>query len=98
MKLLVLTHYGPSGVLKCVCEGCEVTDIDMLTLDHKNDDGFKHKKPGNKNRMGGDKLYFWAKQNGFPDNLQTMCANHQLKKKIEKFKRDRDEKEETDGG
>ena len=95
LKLVALTHYGPNGILQCCWEGCTVIDVDMLTLDHVNDDGYKHRLPGNKNRIGGDKLYFWAIKNNFPPTLQTMCANHQLKKKIEKFRRDRESQKEV---
>jgi hypothetical protein len=40
LKIEVLSHYGPSGNLQCCF--CDVIDIDMLTLDHVNDDG-KHR-------------------------------------------------------
>ena|ERR1017187_6038150 len=84
LKLAALTHYGPDGVLKCCWEGCDVTDIDMLTLDHINDDGAEHKRSlGTKGS-----LYQWAKNNSYPEGFQTLCGSHQLKKKIEKCRRD----------
>jgi hypothetical protein len=84
-KLEVLTHYGRGGILKCCGEGCDIDDIDMLTLDHINDDGCKHlDRLGN--RYAGMALYLWAIRNGYPTILQTLCANHQLKKAIVKLR------------
>lgn len=88
LKFEVLSHYSPNGVLGCCWEGCIVTDIDMLSLDHINDDGNTHLDKYGK-RMGGTFLYRWAKANGYPDFLQTLCMNHQQKKKVVKAKADR---------
>lgn len=82
LKLEILTHYSPKGLLKCSWEGCKVDDLDMLSLDHVNDDGAKHILPGHKDRLGGTNLYRWTKKNGFPEGFQTLCANHQIKKQI----------------
>ena len=85
LKSIVLTHYGPNHTLGCCWEGCTIIDIDMLTLDHVNNDGYKHKtKSGYK--VTSKTLYFWARENSYPDNLQTLCANHQLKKRLENLK------------
>jgi hypothetical protein len=81
IKLDVLSHYGPHGVLQCTWPGCEVTDIDMLSLDHVNNDGAEHrrnlfgKKQGN---SGG--LYGWVRSHEYPPEFQTLCMNHQWKK------------------
>src|ERR1035437_296777 len=82
LKLEVLTHYGPNSSLGCCWEDCEVTDIDMLTLDHINDDGHKHLSKSGK-KHNGRQLYSWAKKNLYPNTLQTLCGSHQLKKLIE---------------
>jgi hypothetical protein len=84
-KLDVLTHYGHCGTLRCCWEGCAVDDIDTLTLDHVNDDGCKHLDKFGKRYMG-IALYLWAIRNGYPAVLQTLCANHQLKKAILKLR------------
>jgi hypothetical protein len=81
-KLEVLTHYSHRGILGCCWEGCSVYDLDMLTLDHINDDGAKHILPGASERLTSYGLYRWAKSNGYPKEFQTLCANHQLKKQI----------------
>jgi hypothetical protein len=88
LKTEVLTHYGKHGKLKCCWEGCNVTDVDMLTLDHVNDDGFRHIENSGR-RLTGIRLYIWAKRNKFPDTVQTLCGSHQLKKLISKRKEDR---------
>lgn len=82
LKIEVLTCYGFGGVLRCCWNGCTVDDIDMLTLDHVNNDGNKHKKEGRKTRLSGRELYRWVKNNNYPDNFQTLCWNHQWKKRI----------------
>ena len=79
LKLEVLSHYSPDGILRCTF--CEIVDIDMLTLDHVNDDGCKDRHPSGK-RRGGVTMYQHIKALGFPPGYQTLCANHQLKKEI----------------
>ncbi len=89
VKLEVLTHYGPSGVLGCCWENCSVIDLDMLTLDHIKDDGARHVLPGRKHRLTGTPLYRWARKHKYPKTLQTLCANHQFKKKMLKYREDK---------
>ena len=86
LKREVLTHYGPKGVLGCCWEGCMVVDLDMLSLDHIHDDGYKHCKEGSTVRLSGRALYYWARLNGYPTDLQTLCWNHQWKKRLEKIR------------
>jgi len=57
LKLEVLTHYC-NGKLCCSEKGCTVDDIDMLALDHTNNDGAAHRK-----ELGvkaGTFMYEWA--------------------------------------
>lgn len=86
LKESVLTYYGPQSKLGCRWEECKVVDLDMLTLDHINDDGARHILPGYNQRLTGNALYRWAKMNTYPEGLQTLCANHQLKKQILKLR------------
>jgi hypothetical protein len=78
VKVDVLTHYGPNGVLKCSWGGCEVSDIDMLSLDHINNDGAEHRRT-NKAGVG---TYKWIRRNDYPQGFQTLCFNHQWKKQL----------------
>ena len=80
LKLKVLTHYGPNGELRCSWPNCDVTDLDMLTLDHAENNGATDRR---KNRCGcGAKLYRRLRRELFPKGFQTLCGSHQLKKKI----------------
>jgi hypothetical protein len=66
----------------------------MLSLDHLNDEGYKeiptrkNGKPyslhGRPMRVGGTGLYTLLIKNNFPEGYQTLCFNHQWKKRIEK--------------
>ncbi len=78
-KLEVLSHYGKDGKLQCCWTECEITDPDMLTLDHVNDNGATHRKELN---ASGNSFYVRLRTLGFPSDHQTLCWNHQWKKEI----------------
>lgn len=67
----------PNGECKCSWEVCVVCDLDMLSLDHINNDGAEEKRNG---RGSGRGLYTKLKKAGFPEGFQTLCQNHQWKK------------------
>jgi len=95
-KLTVLTHYGPQGTLGCCWEGCSVTNIDMLTLDHLNDDGAEQRRAlGKGKRVSNNRVYAWIKSNNYPEGFQTLCANHQLKKEMLKHREAKLKKEKN---
>ena len=79
-KLAALTHYGKEGFLQCCWSGCDVTDVDMLSLDHIENDGAEHRRESGNN--GGHKMYRMLRQQGYPDGFQTLCMNHQTKKEL----------------
>ena len=81
VKAEVLTHYGWDGTLRCCWDGCSVNDVDMLTLDHTADDGAQKRASGEGNGQG---LYKKLRKLNFPAGYQTLCANHQLKKEVER--------------
>ena len=89
VKVEVLTHYGKQGKLMCCWAGCSVHDIDMLTLDHLNDDGGKHLSTSGR-KLTGTALYTWAKAQNFPALFQTLCGGHQFKKAIIKRNKERE--------
>jgi hypothetical protein len=76
IKKVVLAHYGPDGRLQCSWDGCQVVDLDMLTLDHVDDNGALDL------RGTGNKLYQRLKRENFPAGFQTLCCNHQNKKEL----------------
>jgi len=79
-KERVLAHYGKNGIPQCCWKSCFITDLDMLTLDHINNDGAVRRRRG---EPKGHELYWWLKRMGFPKGFQTLCWNHQWKKRIQ---------------
>lgn len=78
-KYEVLSHYSTLNDPQCVWPDCDVIDLDMLSLDHVNNDGAKdRKKAGN----SGISLYRKLRLAGFPSGYQTLCHNHQWKKQL----------------
>jgi len=63
-----------------ICVNCGEDELLFLHLDHVNGDGAEHRK------IIGRKLGVWARQNGFPDILQLLCANCNLAKERTGFK------------
>lgn len=86
-KLLALSKYGKGGKAICYWHGCRVSDPDMLTLDHIQDDGAKDRRQ-NKGSMGVW-LYARLRKTGWPQGYQTLCSNHQLKKELLRRRRAR---------
>lgn len=73
LRLEVFSHYGGAA---CVC--CGLTEHLVLTLDHKNNDGNKHRREIGKGSklFSGYQFYCWLKKNNFPPlPLQVMCYN-----------------------
>ena len=83
LKTEVLTHYGKDKTLRCCWTYCGVTDVDMLSIDHVNNDG-KHRGVPDKERYktAGWPLYSRLKREGYPEGFQTLCHNHQFKKEL----------------
>lgn len=79
-KLEALSHYGKDGKLQCCWPDCNITDIDMLNLDHVNDDGAEDRKQCS--GAGGMNLCIRLRKQGYPSGYQTLCANHNWKKEI----------------
>lgn len=77
-KLQALSLYGPQGRIQCSWPGCEVSDPDVLTLDHVDNDGYARRAAG---ESRGDSLYRKVLKEPLP-GLQTLCANHNLKKEV----------------
>jgi hypothetical protein len=82
-KIEILTHYGPSKCLGCCWSECTVTDVDMLSLDHIQNDGAEHRRSMT-HETAGSVAYAWVKRHNFPEGFQTLCHNHQWKKEIQR--------------
>jgi hypothetical protein len=75
LKTIVYNHYGQH----CVWEGCDVTDIDMLSIDHILGNGAEHRRMIG---SGGIQFYKWIIKHNFPPDFQVLCRNHQAKKVV----------------
>ena len=86
VKTEVLSHYGKRKKLQCRWRNCTITDVDMLSLDHIDNNGAEHRRQltgGRKNRCGGSTyIYRTLKRLKYPAGFQTLCHNHQWKKEI----------------
>jgi hypothetical protein len=71
IKVEVLVAYGGAF---CAC--CGDTRLNLLTLDHINNDGTEHRKQTVP--RGGHIFYRFLKKNGFPPGLQVLCFNCNL--------------------
>lgn len=78
IRYYVLAYYSPGYTPHCSWEGCNITDVDMLVLDHIDNDG----KESRKTIGTGLKLYKWIIENNYPEGLQTFCAGHNQKKEM----------------
>lgn len=78
-KKEVLQYYSNS--LEPVCNCCNETNIHFLTIDHINNDGYKHRKeePSSKN------IYYWLSKNKYPKGFQVLCMNCNWGKSIHKI-------------
>jgi len=90
IKLECLDNYGGR---KCVCGE---TDIEVLTLDHVNDDGAKHRR---ETGTRGHNFYHMLRKNSFPNDvpLQVLCLNCQIKKRQRKYDEERKIRQSNDG-
>lgn len=65
-KMECISAYGG----KCMC--CGETHLEMLTVDHKNNNGSEHRKTYT---PGGSAIYILLKKLGFPSEYQCLCFN-----------------------
>ena len=81
-KYNIILYYSPSG--RCQCKGencwhegeCLVSDVEVLSIDHINGGGNKHRK-----EVGfGTTFYQWLKRNNYPKGFQVLCMNCQRKR------------------
>ena len=84
-KLIVLSHYGPNGKLQCCWPDCDVTDPDILELDHIENNGEEDRKI----RGEGASMYRSLIRENFPSGYQTLCCNHNRKKRMMRISEER---------
>ena len=66
IKAACLDHYGRA----CVC--CTQTCDALLTIDHEDGSGSRHKTEGGTRRRGHS-LYSWLRRREFPEGFRTLC-------------------------
>lgn len=85
LKIDVFSHYCPNGIIKCAnlfqLHKEEIIDLDILTIDHINGDGYMDKDK-NGRRCGGVIFYRKLKKQNYPSGYQVLCGNCQMKKKV----------------
>jgi hypothetical protein len=70
---------------EATCRRCGNGDIDVLCLDHVNDDGNAHRREvGGHKAFSGMRMYRWVVKNDYPSIFQVLCANCNLKKEVER--------------
>ena len=83
VKLDVLSHYS-NGELKCA--HCGIDDIDVLCIDHINNDGASLRK-----QWGlGSAFYKRLIQAKYPEGYQILCWNCNHKKELERRRNGQD--------
>lgn len=65
-RLKALEAYGN----KCNC--CGEPNLDFLTFDHVNNDGYKRRP---RNGYNGTNIYYWLADNNYPKSIQVLCYN-----------------------
>jgi len=80
-KLEALKYYSIT-IVPC-CSRCGIIDTDVLTIDHINGGGNKHRR-----ELGICSSHFnrWLKKNDYPDGYQVLCFNCNVKKHLESLR------------
>lgn len=86
IKHAVFLHYSKTDPPHCMCNGClwhtencVAENLIVLSIDHINGDGGKHRKE--LNIHGGKEFYKWLVKNNYPEGYQVLCMNCQWSKK-----------------
>ena len=75
VRIDMINEYGGK------CCNCGINDIDVLDIDHVNNNGASHRKQG----MFGYNLFRYLKKNNWPkDDYQLLCKNCNWKKELKR--------------
>ena len=80
IKYQVFTHYSRSNIP--ICAWCDIIDIDMLCIDHVNNDGKTDRKENGFSFKLYNKLSKLIDSGNAPENYQILCYNHNIKKEV----------------
>jgi hypothetical protein len=75
LKLKVVKYYG-DGEAKCA--NCDEDDVRLLSIDHINGGGNKHRRE--QGIGSGTNFYRWLVQQDFPDGYKTLCLKCNMAK------------------
>lgn len=67
------------------CRHCGQGDIDVLNVDHVNNDGKTHRQ-----KVPTSNAIRWIIQNDYPQGFQILCANCNLKKEVTRRRQERE--------
>lgn len=73
LKFETMLKYSVNGEIKCSCPNCNVNDIDILCIDHIDNNGAEHRKK--EELKGGKDMYRWLKRNNYPTGFRILCNN-----------------------
>ena len=71
-KIKVIEHYT-GGDIKCMCSGCEVTEIEFLSVEHINGGGQE-----DRNKSGARTFYERLVKDNYPEDIEILCFNCNL--------------------
>ncbi len=80
LKRTVYSHYGKNG--EAVCVNCGFEDIRALCIDHIFNNGAEERRSIKDKYFAGKNFYRWLQKNNYPSGYQTLCANCNLIKEI----------------
>lgn len=81
LRKKVIGYYS-EGKFECNC--CLEKNICFLSIDHKNNDGAKHRREIK--AVSGYLLNLWIKRNNFPPIFQILCFNCNLGRELQEDK------------
>lgn len=83
IKRQVINHYSNGSIS---CKHCHETDINILTIDHINDNGAEERRSWSSDyeKRGGVSQYRKIIKEGFKDGYQVLCFNCNWKKEMER--------------
>ncbi len=77
-KIETFNKYGG-----CFCSCCDETNVDVLSIDHINGGGNRHRKQNN--ISGGAQFYKWLRDNNYPSGFRVLCHNCNFSLGIHKY-------------
>lgn len=63
------------------CAHCGTDDLEVLTIDHINNDGAEHRR--SIKLPAGTAFYYWLRNNSYPKGFQVLCRNCNYKKLLQ---------------